>query len=170
MLQETKILPAKRLLSKTEFCLMYGVNVDTLRRWISNGYVKAYKLPFKRRGPRVFIEPISEELLKIKAKGTNDLDEIYFLKPAEVCELLGLKINSGRLRTLSRSGQIQSMRVQWGKAGSQRRYCIADVRRFIAQRKTKEKRPSRKAIRESMVALAKQRLGIPVDTPKQPVV
>lgn len=92
--------------------------------------------------------------------GTNTAEDIYMLRGVEVAEILGFTTRA--LRYHVAGGGMPGKECIGGKIacvwiGKQRRYCLADVRRFIAARM--EKKVGRKRVRAGIVEWALERLA-----------
>src|ERR1700690_2752709 len=88
------------------------------------------------------------------ATGTNTAEDFYLLRGVEVAEILN--ITTRNLRYLVRDGKIACV---WAR--HQRRYSLADIRRYIASREeAKHGNPvKRNAVRAGIVKWALERLA-----------
>jgi hypothetical protein len=144
-----------------EFAKKYGFTVQTVSRQIAQNNLSTVTVD----GVLHVWDPWSDP-----QTGTNTAEDIYMLRGVEVAEILG--ITTRALRYHVAGGGMPGKECIGGKIacvwiGKQRRYCLADVRRFIAARM--EKRVGRSRVRAGIVEWALERLANPEQSiPKNP--
>jgi hypothetical protein len=136
-----------------EFAKKYGFTVQTISRQIAENNLSTVTVDGVLRVWDPWSDPKT---------GTNTAEDIYMLRGVEVAEILG--ITTRALRYHVAGGGMPGKECVGGKIacvwiGKQRRYSLADVRRFIANRM--EKKVGRSRVRAGIVEWALERLADP---------
>lgn len=154
-------LPAgARLLTTAQFSLKYKLCRSTIYNRIKEGRLQAVKQPGKnskdQRRPILFVVDPGWEHYTIPNHNCTPADEIYVLNGKEVAELLGC--SPRWVRYLATADKLGFSKTSTKDRGH-RRFSIADVRKMMAIRATGKRRPSRGAVRSSVLQWARERLG-----------
>lgn len=153
-----------QLLTIKQFCLIYNMDVTTVRKRIKLGQIEAYRKPGGRGGSQVFIkDPGWEKVLvpeKLKKGKEFDPKGIYIFRGIEVARFLG--VDPRTIRRWARDG-----RIGYAKSGlygaRNRRYCLEDIRKMMVLRQTdhfKQNRPSAATKRKAVMDWGYKELGL----------
>jgi excisionase family DNA binding protein len=130
-------------LTTKQFCLIYNVDITTLRKRIKLGQIEAYRKPVVREA-------------KVKEHGRTG---IYIYRGMDVAIFLG--VTDRTVRRWAESGKIGFAKV--GLRGARnRKYCIEDIRKMLAFKQLggKCKNPTREAKRKAVMDWGYKQLGI----------
>lgn len=155
-----------QLLTTKQFCLIYNVDITTLRKRIKLGQIEAYRKPGGRGGSQLFIkDPGWEKVLipehvvreaKVREHGRTG---VYIYRGMDVAIFLG--VTDRTVRRWAESGKIGFAKV--GLRGARnRKYCIEDIRKMLAFKQSggKCKNPTREAKRKAVMDWGYKQLGI----------
>jgi hypothetical protein len=157
--------PLKHLYTVKQFALLYGLSTCTVHDRIKSGQLQAVRRPGHegmRTGWWYVVDPGWLPAVNYDtAKHGKEffVDDVYILKGEEVALLLG--ISTRRVRKMVEIGQLKCSYIASDK--KIRRYCIRDVRTAMGVRmkmKDRDKRPTRKAVRDGVVGWAMNRLNM----------
>ena len=136
----------KRFYSLPDFCLIFGFDRRTVKKYIKQGDLKGFRLPggqWRIREPEWQTAP--------NTKQRRPADEIFLLKSAEVADLV--EVTPRAIRLMAQEGRID---FEW--IGGTRRFSLQSVRQAIALR-IGGKRGRRRNQRKAIVAWARQKLA-----------